>query len=73
MTKNELKKIAKTAKQIISEETVTEYNGSAHQTEQEVSYDEMIAQLAHCSRWMAYQRGSTVHVSGTICRFTVHL
>jgi len=74
MTKNEFKKIAKTAKRIVSEEKYTGYSGSTSQAETEVTYEQMIEELSHCSRW--YVTSGTVDAilaSSNIASFTVYL
>lgn len=73
MTKNEFKKIAKTAQRIVSNERKTSYSGNTEQSEQVVSYDEMMNALKGCSRWAAEQYGQTILVSGTVASFTVEL
>lgn len=73
LTKNEFKKLAKTAKGITKEERETTYENVNYVEENLVSYDEMLQLLKQCSRWNAEQYGNKILVSGTIYSFTVEL
>lgn len=73
MTKNEVKKLAKTAKRIINNEKVTTWGGVCFVEDTEVTYKIMHMLLMQCSRWAGSQHGNKILVSGTIASFTIEL
>lgn len=73
LTKNEFKTIAKTASSIKSEGTESTFNGRAYHTSKTVSYEEMLEDLRHCSRWNANQYGNQIFACGAIGSFVIDL